>query len=522
MSSCEIQKEYIINLKHEYDIEIHLANDLQSAGLLKPKIFATAVDTIITFIDVNNKMIRSWSLTKNRYIDSIDVSFYRSQFIQDYFIISNDSILLAFNTTYFLMKHDKCVIIADRKKNILDRFSFVNAPVLLDSAQNESINRSNHFYSDYTYFPLLYWNGRSIASLASFNYKYCDEYFRNKKILPLGFIYPSSTQNHYEPIDVCFNCPQDYPYYPINFKYPRGAFENGFVHFGFGNEPVLYSLNLSNNVIKSKYFNFLTIGDIKGSSNEIRDFFNYYEPEFLDIVYNPFTDEIYWFARQAVDSLQNPLYQNYQLYSFIIIDKKHNKQGEGVLPFGCQPPIIPYHNGFFAYNTIKTKENNKIILSYFTTNDIERIRKKEVVSKLVNLNLFHNTLIELKQEMYFEKITSHSHGSFLIIPLDNSCKSCLEKISLFFQNKDDIERIKQDLRIIFISTNASKIDTYINESKLDILSDIIYKDTSDLVLQYFVSWVNPRIININEEGIFTHDKVYAPNEIELLLEYIFY
>jgi len=78
------------------------------------------------------------------------------------------------------------------------------------------------------------------------------------------------------------------------------------------------------------------------------------------------------------------------------------------------------------------------------------------------------------------------------------------------------------LRIIFISTNASKIDTYINESKLDILSDIIYKDTSDLVLQYFVSWVNPRIININEEGIFTHDKVYAPNEIELLLEYIFY
>jgi hypothetical protein len=348
MSSCEIQKEYYVNLKHEYDIEIHLANDFQSTGLLKPKILVSSEDTSITFIDVNNKMIRTWSITKNRYIDSIDVSIYRNQFIQDYFIISKDSIMLAFNTVYFLMNHDKCVIITDREKNIIDKFLFVSAPVLLDSAQNDSVNRSNHFYSDYTYFPLFYWNGKAIASLASFNHKYCDEYFRNKKILPLGFIYPSSTQNHYEPIDVCFNCPQDYPYYPINFKYPRGAFENGFVHFGFGNEPVLYSLNLSNNLIKSSYFNFLTIGDIKGSSNEIRDFFNYYEPEFLDIVYNPFTDEIYWFARQAVDTFQNPLYQNYQLYSFIILDKKHNKKGEGVLPFGCQPPIIPYLNGFFC------------------------------------------------------------------------------------------------------------------------------------------------------------------------------
>jgi len=518
LSACKVNKELLVSLNFEYEIEILKVNNNQPTGLLKPKLFMHSEDTCITFLDNANRLILFWSLTKNSFIDSIDVSLFKTQFIQDYYLISKDTIMLAFNTTYFLMKHDNCVLIIDREKNIIDKMGFSNGPVLLEKNQSIMIDNTNYYYSDYTYFPLFCYNNQSMASVASYHYKYCDSIFFDNDIRPLGIISSSKLNIPYEAVGITFDCPTYGKYLPINFKYPRGAYNNSeLVYFGFGNEPVLYSINLANKKIRSNKIEFSSIEDISLSSQEYNMFFDYSQPEYLDIVYNPYTKQIFWFARLAVDASAPPICQNYPQYSFVVVNENLEKIGEGILPLGHQPPVIPLKNGFFVSNKMKSNENNKIIYSSFSLL-ISKNNSKSVDEMIYN----QSNNLEVNQESlykeYFEFVTMQNHGKFLLLPLDNSCITCLDKISNFFLKINTMNDLCGSLKIIIISNNEGKINSFVSSSKLmDYVGDNVYIDKNDKAKRYFVSWTNPRIITVDKKGLIVHDKIYNPSEIDQLL-----
>ncbi|MDR0605153.1 MAG: hypothetical protein LBG80_12695 [Bacteroidales bacterium] len=516
----KIHEEIYVELTMEYEKEIEQVNSKQSASLLHPKLYMDDFDTCFRFIDIGNNMIRSWDFTKNRYIDSFDVALYNHQFIQDYFFMGKDTVMLAFNTVYFNMQHDNAVVIIDRQKQIIDKMSFIGAPVPLETGQLDTIalEKKNFFYSDYHYFPLFYYKGATIASLATYGGGcFCVNNTHplniiDNNIYPLGMIYPTSTNTRYKVLNIPLKCAEKNVYYPINFKYVRGVQNKNRLYYAFGSTPVIYAMNLDNLFIDSSVLAFNTVASIKSYTEKYNEFFDYLQSEYLDMVYNPFMEEIYWFARLCVDTNSPAIYQNYPIYSFIIIDKNLQKKGEGFLPVGFSPPIIPYKEGFFAFNRLKSKQERIINYAFFsfsyrkvTSTYFESEQKKRIDN---------NTL---QKQDYLTDITGKTSGTFLILPLHNMCPTCLSKTTKFLQNINDERRLKHDLQIILTSNDKGKLDNFIDTIHIDKFKKLpIYIDSANIIEYYFVEWVNPRLIILDDNGTIKIDKIYIPNKMNQL------
>ncbi len=492
--SCKSQNVTIIDLQHSFDLEIPKLYDNQNNSLLKPKLTVFNNEDCISYIDVINRKILVYSISSNNYLDSIDINKYKNQFVQDYYIISKDSIMLAFNTTYFLMKHDSCIQILDREKKLLETISFENSRVLLESKQRKDIDKNNYFYSDFTYFPLFKYNGKVFTPLAAYNHKYCDSVFKSDQIKPLGIASISGSHEKYREIDICFHCPEFGLYYPINFKYPRGTLGNGVLYIGFANEPKVYMLNLLNHSLTAKFLEFSTIDEIYQSQTEISTFFDYSQPEYIDMVYDNEGSRFFWFARKKADSLSKPIYQNYPQISFVLADKNLEKIGEGVLPLGCRPPVIPYKDGIFVYNKIRSNEMNSIIFSYFQiseqTTTIETLRNKIQQETTSDVHVANDYSIQ-----YLKLLAGSPDGQFLLIPFDNSCKACIDKISLFFKDLQNKRQINNALKVLLISTNESKINSFLENSWLKEFEDRVFFDRKEIFKAYLLEWTNPRLIH---------------------------
>jgi hypothetical protein len=514
--SCHVQKTNVAVLHPEKEIEIGRTVKNQSVSLIKPKLYFTPYDTMISFIDASSAMLRFWSLKNNTYADSVDIRFYNYQFIQDYFIMSEDTMMFAFNTTYFLLKHDKCVIITNRNKDIIEKMSFVGAPVLLDSGQSEHIYKGNHYYSDYTYFPLLYHHGAAIASLAPFSYHYCDSALLSNITYPLGFIFRPEMNRNYEPIEISFPCKGMNSYFPINFKYPRGVLVGNNIVFGFGNEPVLYSFNLDNRQIKTSEIELMTTKPFVAQSEKYSSFYDYSQSEYLDLVYNEFTGQIYWFARMKTDTVAPPLVQNYPRYSFAVIDTSLMKISEGLLPEGFGPPVIPYRNGFLAINKMKSNESKRIFLTYFIIEN-KQIRKKKGSVFPILTPVYEDVQTSELIKNYLVTMTGNADGIFLLVPLENSCKSSVDLMISMLSQLNTEDKLKREVHTIVISNNEGKTETFLTKTGFSSSEDHnISVDSSDLIKRFILTWTNPRIIQVNEEGSIILDRRYNPSDMEKL------
>lgn len=516
--SCNSQNASIIDLKHTHSISIPKQNQNQDISILKPKLFIINNEPIISYIDVSNRIIRFYNIQKSIHIDSVDININKHQFVQDYYIISPDSVMLAFNTTYFLMEHDNCIQIFDRKKNKIGSINFENSNVLLKQNQKKTINRSNFFYSDYTYFPLIFKNGLTVTSTVAYNQKYCDTLFQNNKIKPIGISGLTESEIKSKEIEINFHCPEYGGYYPINFKYPRGAYGDGIMYIGFANEPRIYAVDVSDLSIKSKIIDFITIKKIELRNTVLTEFFDYTQPEFIDMVYNHFDNHIYWFARMETDSLDIPIYQNYPQISFSKIDKDLNKKGEGLLPIGCQPPILPYKNGFFAYNKKESIETNSIIYSFFELFE-ESSNRKNLINDFYQVKIRKKLSQDEYNLEYLKIITKKEDGLFLLIPLDNSCKSCIDKIHLFFCEKVNKYNLNKQLNIIIISTNENRVKNFIDNTWLIEIDNILFYDKTEKYTSYMKTWTNPRLMILKENKI-QKDKSYSPSEINDIIRTI--
>lgn len=131
----------------------------------RPRYLHVQNDSIITFLTYNSKLIRYWNINKNKYVDSINVDVFDGyEFIWGYKIISRDSIILSYNTTYFGNFHDNAVILIDRDKNITGKFNFQGAPVPMFEKESRDHKKRERglFENDWSFqihmsrFPLIY------------------------------------------------------------------------------------------------------------------------------------------------------------------------------------------------------------------------------------------------------------------------------------------------------------------------------------------------------------------------------
>jgi hypothetical protein len=192
-------------------------------------------------------------------------------------------------------------------------------------------------------------------------------------------------------------------------------------------------------------------------------------------------------------------------------DKNLQKKGEGFLPAGFSPPIIPYKEGFFSFNRLKSKQENLISYAFFSFS-----YHKVTPSHFKNEQKKRTDNNALPQQDYFTKITGNTSGTFLLLPLHTTCPTCLDKTIKFLQNINDESELKHDLKIILTSNNKAKIDNFIDSIHINrVNKSLIYVDSANIIEYYFVEWANPRLV-ILDDGRIKTDKIYSPGKMNQL------
>ncbi|MDR0363593.1 MAG: hypothetical protein LBH92_01000 [Bacteroidales bacterium] len=478
-------------------------------------------DTCFASIDQINRKLNFLSLSSKKIVDSIDLDFHKKQLIEDFYIISPDSILLAFMPSYLGNLHDRALVMINREKKIIDTFFLDGLPVKTKA----HFDTLHNYVTDYKDFPLIHQDDVVYTSLKyDERINYCDGH------ASLGFI---DHRNHdaYSEIPIYFPCYGDHDFYTYRFRPLRGCFdgkEN--LYAAFGHTPTLYKYNIATKELTQTYIPFITIDSIapyfytdKQSTYSIPGY-DHYKGEYMNMKYDPFNEIIIWYARVAADSTDSPLCKDHTIYTFALLDKDMNKIGEGVMPEGYYRSLKPYNGGFLANNNFA--DGDKLILTFFNY----KIEKKPsgYLASLIKERKdkynegYEHADIDVSLLRYANNITeSKGFSKFLLVPLEMSCETCLPAYAKIIKESLPSMKKNNDLAIVLIASEQKKADDFMKIIFDDAAVDndakaFFYTDLTRRYLHYVDLWINPQYIEANKEIVYK--KIINPGDMNLLRE----
>lgn len=512
-TGCSENKDQILNelISHK-EFVIPQSNN-PTYFFVKPKVKLINSKWQLSYINPIKRKIFFLEIGNESIIDSIDINFYKYQYIQDYYILNNDSIFLAFNTVYFGLKHDKCIILTNRNKDILDSASFKGAQVPLT---NQSVPDSILSYSDYTYFPLKYFQkGYLFASLAPYYHKrYCDT-IKTKKLYQVTGKVTIGNKSNFLPYDLYYECPKSETRYPNDFDYLRGEFDNNnrlYCRFGQSSYINCYNLN-DNKLVYKKEIKSLFVSEINSVPIDKIDSLENLFPGYFNIAFNEYNKLFYQLVKLPITETAPPSIKNNSLFSIIVFNMEGDKIGEAILPYGYSKPISAYKNGFLAYNQLESKKQNKIIVRYFELgekvknlkNPMEYLQEKEngsIVNGKFGFEAYLNN---------FQNVSSND--TIILVPLNRSCHSCIDKLGEFLENN---KLGVKNIPIILIANNKNVIDEYMRKFNLEERKDLfILHDNTNIQSMYIQNWANPKMV-IRSEGV--SERIFSPSDMKELFE----
>lgn len=461
-----------------------------------------------------------YDLTDGKVIDSIDLNTKPYMEVYDAVIVGKDSILIALNAVYDNDFHDESILLIDRNKNILDTFDLSSLPVRTRNNIMED-NSTRHYvsyaecpllhHSQHFFIPILAWSDTGISSQSLIRMmSYAPGHKNMSNELPISF--PKVPKGFY---------------WPSYYRSPHGTSSEDVIYFFFSNSPVLFCYNPEKSKLSREIVSFQTIGDILPYRiGETAKPFDAYRSRYENIVYDPTHQLLYMTAKIACDSSDGPLsiQRENAIYSFVILDKKMRKIGEGIIPDGHLPYIIPYKKGFLLSKK-NTPQTTYIYYTYSFDN-----RNKNYLRDLINTRRaeYNKASPKLTKKeavsSYLKRIIGENisaYSSFLLLS-ESACPHCTPQVSkILLRNKYNI--LTNEVAIVMINTDTRSINDFCKsidgiiltpQQKLTISDKIpIYCDTNNSFHSYFEYWVNYRYISFDKNGEIITDTIINPSSI---------
>ena len=470
----------------------------------------------LAFIDNDNRRIWFWNLREQSFTDSIFVDFYVNQRVTNFRITSEDSLLIAFEHRHIGSRQNQVVQLRDSTGKLKPIFNFRDMPVpfMGDNTGEDDPGISDFYYIDFLRFPLVI-NPQSRGLLTPV-YQF-QNYRIDSGLFKLYWSFPNSKPAPFK-VRKAFTGQTNTGIYPKGFKQFRGAYnpKNSEVVFGTGFSPKLVKYNIHNHSRRLARPELISINTVKpydsfGSSS------SYYQAknEYRQVVYDQFQEKFWRVAQIGYDSAtMHSLHGKFPVHPVMLLDDSLHKTGEGFLPPGHTPPIIPYKKGLLVKNAWASDEApNTHIFSYLKWR--KRSLSKESFKALLEKRKkrhFRNP-DKLSVNAYLDSITSgESCSQYLLIPLNGSTRNSLTKFASFLKQHDKA-LASAELGIILLEHQESGITKYLTKHGLQHLKDeLLFIDTTDFHKAVFSPWINVKYLAFDQNGQKTIERTYhAPS-----------
>lgn len=519
--SCRVNNLcYNVILNKEYDI-VTKANTVSHSNNFVLRSYVRNDGHIISeMVSHPSEQFVVFDKSDAKILDSIDLRIHFPMEVTDAIIIGKDSIMIALNTIYENNYHDAAILIIDRNKNILDTVDISEFPV--KTQDRPMLKDSNRLFASFWNFPLSYTSQTIFIPLNQWYY-----YSPHAPSL-VGLVkYHNNGTSNAISLPITYSKPPKGYYWTPYYRTPCGITTNNATYIFFPNSPVLYKYLIKEQKIIKKTIEFRTIDEIKpyeiGKEGKPFDAF---KSKYESIVYDSSNHRLYMTARKNCDTTDGTLatQQENSIYSFIILDEKMKKLGEGILPEGYYPNILPYKNGFLLLKKDKEKKTysyfsytiEKGNISYLKGQIQERRQKlNSICPKRTN----RESLIA-----YLQNIVGRDYSKYSTFVLfsESACPHCSTKYTqVLQQNKQNI--LENDVAVIIINEDTSTITDFCNEvdgllmasGATPSLNKIpIYSDTNNTFYNFFEYWINIRIIRFDDKGSLILDEIINPSDMD--------
>ncbi len=490
------------------------AADNSNFYCVHPKIAEYKNKFILSFIDPLSRNIYIWDLEGKTLLDSIDIDFYKYQFVQQYHIIDSNEFILAFNPEYFELNHDKALIRTNRNKEILGAFNFTGANV---PTSKQCIPDSLLSFVNYSSFPIFYNKNEKyvMASLCSYYRKYRALQLTDVTQYKLvGKVYEDSSKE-FSPFNYHLTPPKIGLTNPVSYELTKAFIDtiNQTIGVGHGNisEIQLFEISSENKLNSINLKSFFVESEIKPLKESEFDNYEEYLPEYANMVYNHTNNNLYRIVKLPLNDSVSPIFFSFPLHSIIEYCFDEKTQKEAILPFGFGAPIVSFKDGFLAYNQYLSKTQNTRCFSYFEFDkkkDFDRNTKK--ILKIIYAQNSPKSN-EIGWNSYFEALCIDS-DTVVSVNLNRICLSCKNKLGMALSNGI----IKKNLPIILVANNDNYIQNFITKYKLN--KDSFFIDNKNTQSFYIKQYVNPIVIINKGDSIV--EEVINPSRMNYLIDSI--
>jgi hypothetical protein len=521
------QEVSVLHFHKQYDIVLDLDNPPKNICYQYRLWEDSTGDIIFKTISGTNLNLYTINLSQNKIIDSICLKTTRhKQMIDNFLQISKDTILTAFNTSYTGGYHNWALSMITRHGETPKYYSLHKFPVRMYPDSIE-IDIKNLHYVNYRYFSLVSRRNKIFVPLLRWNHQ--SDHSRDHLIgvlpadtsLPVGYlpVFLPKLSKGYS--------------WGAEQTMPHGTWDGKDVFYTFfSGYPFLFKYNILLQELTKIPVHFNSIDTFipyKKNETDIMD--DPYHSALKSLIIDEKNHRLWLSARVGCKKNDSPSCAQFFnfVYSVLMLDTLGNIMGEGVIPKGYFPNMIPYKDGYLMFKL----QEKKITFTYFTysaSKESSTVLQDDINSRRAQLNqqnarLPLNKAIRAYLNEAMGKDNSKRYQKFIIIP-ETSCFACqplyanmiktytpqiLQKnIAVVLQFSP--ESAKQFIEIINLED-----DTTWNESTNSLQ---IYKDTLQLQEDYFDPWINMHYIEFdNKDKIITQRQV-NPNDIENFIKFL--
>ena len=482
------------------------------------KLYIEGNDSFILVLDQTRLKIFFYDLGKREITDSVSVKVFNHYvYIQNFEVLSRDSIILAFNPTYLADYHDQAVVLINRKTEIIGEFNFRGAHVLMVN-DNKNVQRNFYFFSNFNTFPLIFKEGVMISPLSLNQREVFGEKIRQLNPYTLGKA-SLDTNILYKGVFTIDTSYSDVFFYSIS-KRPRGCLGyNNQIIFGRGYNSQLLYFDFDEEIIRTKWVDFVSVDTILPLTYNPVSYIDLSVPDFQQIYYDAHNRRYYRIARLPLNKHTTNAMHDFPQHSFVVLDEKLNKIAEGLLPFGCAVPLIPLNNGLLVWDKAKSFSNNRLSFKHlelkFTESDVKTFLKsieKQFVSNRIGENI--------SSKEYLKQVCNSISGfkHFILIDIDISCPSVLIKLGDSLSNNIDVFK-RNRIALVLISKDKQAVSEYLVKHNLvDLENTFVFSDVNGIYKEAYPPWGNIKHIRKrNNRFVESH---YASGDLNNLLDII--
>ena len=480
VASCSAQEIPIRIVNFDYKKEIVLPRkERQHPFPYAPQYRYEGGKNLLTFYNYEFGELLTYNLDTRKIVEEVPLKFGWKDDVWAFNYFSGDSIFVLYNgASRKRYNHDSTLIRVNKKGELLDAYSFKDAPVWC--TENPRYPEDSVGYvatmklgvdKEHIYLPLpRYKNGLGDTS------------FHENSIPISGHIH--TQQNKFYPHTIGYPIEQQGLYYPKDIeRFTMTPISSDKVVYSFYPFANLYEYNTYTREVYTHLAKSYFIDSIipfteylpKSSSRPRED---PKQGRYWELIYDPYKELYYRFVTIPY---KNTLGTR---HTMIVLDKNFKKIGEGIVPKSMGAHCLPTPGGLLLLDGTKTKNAGIGIVFKLFTISYEESTMSQLKEKLHQERDTH-IIKEGGLPTYFKDIHSirPKDAMVLFFPLDRSCESCSIQLMNYYKNNYTAFK-KNKLYFLFAADAKSIIDHKMSIADLPPNLPHLYTDTRAAYTKY--------------------------------------